>query len=136
MSRTKGVQRFGIKGKLAPRYVGAFPIVEQYGPVAYRLELPPYLSAVYNIFHVSQLKKCLQVPIEMVGMQDIEIEPDLTYPEQPIKIVDQKDRATQNQISIFYKVQWSNHSEQEATWKTKKLLRSNYPEFLNNHQGT
>ena len=62
VSPMRGVQRFGVKGKLAPRYVGPFPIIEQCGPVAYRLELPAQLSAVHNIFHVSQLRKCLRVP--------------------------------------------------------------------------
>src|SRR5688572_20475118 len=62
VSPIKGVSRFGVKGKLAPRYIGPFPILEQCGPVAYRLQLPKTLSTVHNVFHVSQLKKCLQVP--------------------------------------------------------------------------
>ncbi|WVZ89471.1 hypothetical protein U9M48_035874 [Paspalum notatum var. saurae] len=66
VSPMKGVHRFGVKGKLAPRYVGPFKITELCGPVAYRLELPPYLAAVHDVFHVSQLKKCLRVPKEAV----------------------------------------------------------------------
>jgi hypothetical protein len=62
VSTMKGVSRFGVKGKLAPQYIGTFPILERYGPVAYRLQLPETLSAVHNVFHVSQLKKCLRVP--------------------------------------------------------------------------
>jgi hypothetical protein len=58
----KGVNRFGVKGKLVPRYIGSFPILEQRGPVAYRLQLPETLSAVHDVFHVSQLKKCLRIP--------------------------------------------------------------------------
>jgi hypothetical protein len=64
VSPMKGVSRFGVKGKLAPRYIGPFPILEQCGPVAYRLQLPENLSTVHNAFHVSQLKKCLWFPIE------------------------------------------------------------------------
>ncbi|WVZ61953.1 hypothetical protein U9M48_011758 [Paspalum notatum var. saurae] len=60
VSPMKGVHRFGVKGKLAPRYVGPFKISEKCGPVAYRLELPPRLAAVHDIFHVSQLKKCCE----------------------------------------------------------------------------
>ncbi|WVZ89599.1 hypothetical protein U9M48_035979 [Paspalum notatum var. saurae] len=86
VSPMKGVHRFGVKGKLAPRYVGPFKITEQCRPVAYRLELPPHLAAVHDVFHVSQLKKCLRVPEEEVDTSQIQIEPDLTYEERPIKI--------------------------------------------------
>ncbi|WVZ70693.1 hypothetical protein U9M48_019336 [Paspalum notatum var. saurae] len=108
VSPMKGVHRFGVKGKLAPRYVGPFKVIERCGLVAYRLELPPHLAAVHDVFHVSQLKKCLRVPEEVV-------EPDLTYQEQPLKILDQKQRSTRRRTINFYKVQWSNHSEEKAT---------------------
>jgi len=101
----KGTHRFGVKGKLAPHYIGPFLIIEKYGPVAYRLELPLQLSAIHDIFHVSQLRKCLRVPTEKIEGEPIQLKPDLTYEEYPIKIVDQKDRVTRNQTSKFYKVQ-------------------------------
>jgi hypothetical protein len=63
VSPMKGVKRFGVKGKLAPRYIGPFPILEKYGTVTYKLDLPPSLTGVHNIFHVSQLKKCLKAPV-------------------------------------------------------------------------
>ena len=132
----KGVQRVGMRGKLAPRYVGPFPITERCGPVAYRVELPPHLSAVHNIFHVSQLRKCLRVPTEVVDTENLQLEPDLIYPEHPVRIVDHKTRVTRNQTSNFYKVQWSNHSEREATWETEEFLKSKYPELLQAYQGT
>ena len=132
----KGVQQFGVKGKLAPRYVGPFLIVEQCGPVAYRLELPPHLSAVHNIFNVSQLRKCLRVPTKIVGIEELQLEPDLAYPEHPVKIIDYKTRVTRHQTGNFYKVQWSNHSEWEATWETEKFVRSKYLELLQAYQGT
>jgi hypothetical protein len=84
VSPTKGVQRFGIKGKLAPRYVGPFEILEVYGPVAYRICLPSQLAAIHDVFHISQLKKCIKVSTQIVESQAIEIEPDLSYTEQPI----------------------------------------------------
>ncbi|WVZ81084.1 hypothetical protein U9M48_028506 [Paspalum notatum var. saurae] len=86
VSPMKGVHRFG--------YVGPFKITEKCGPVAYRLELPPHLAAVHDVFHVSQLKKCLRVPKEVVDTSQIQIQLDLTYEEQPVKILNQKQRST------------------------------------------
>ena len=71
VSSIKGVQRFGMRGKLAPRYVGPFPIIERSRPVGYRVELPLQLSVVHNIFHVSQFKKCLRVPAEIIDMENL-----------------------------------------------------------------
>jgi hypothetical protein len=118
VSPMKGVSCFGIKGKLAPWYIGPFPILERCGPVAYGLQLPETLSAVHNVFHVSQLKKCLWVPDRTIEVKDVALEPDLTYSEHPIRILDQKDRVTRRKILKFYKIQWSQHTEDEATWET------------------
>jgi hypothetical protein len=82
----KGVTRFGVKGKLAPRYIGLFPILERCGPVAYRLQQPETLSAVHNVFHVSQLKNCLRVPDRTINVVGVTLEPDLTYSEHPIRV--------------------------------------------------
>jgi len=83
VSPTKGVQQFGVKGKLAPHYVGPYEIIELCGPVAYWVRLPPQLSNIHDIFHVSQLKKCIRVPTEVVEQQQISLEPDLSYIEHP-----------------------------------------------------
>jgi hypothetical protein len=73
---------------LAPGYIGPFPILEQCGPVVYRLQLPETLSAVHNVFHVSKLKKCLRIPDRTIDVVDVALEPDLTYSEHPIRILD------------------------------------------------
>jgi hypothetical protein len=130
VSPMKGVSRFGVKGKLAPRYIGPFLVIEQCGPVAYRLQLPETLSAVHNVFHVSQLKKCLRVPDRTVEVTDVVLEPDLTYSEHPIRVLDQKDRITRRKTLKFYKIQWNQHSEDEATWETQDFLSKNFPGFL------
>ncbi|WVZ50110.1 hypothetical protein U9M48_001397 [Paspalum notatum var. saurae] len=105
VSPMKGVHRFGVKGKLAPRYVGPFKITEKCGP-------------------------CLRVPKEEVDTSQVQIEPDLTYEARPIKILDQKQRSTRRNTVNFYKVQWSDHSEEEATWETEEYLQTKHPGFL------
>jgi hypothetical protein len=107
----KGVRRFGIKGKLAPRYIGPYRVIDKYGPLSYQVELPSKLSGVHNVFHVSQLKTCLKPPIDVVIEDTIPLEPDLTYKAYPTKILDQQDRVTRNKTIQFYKVQWNDHSE-------------------------
>jgi ribosomal protein L21E len=124
------VRRFNIKGKLAPRYIGPYFIVDKNGPTSYQVELPTRLSGVHNVFHVSQLKRCLKPPADVVIKDTIPLEPDLMYKAHPIKILDQQDRVTHNKTTRFYKIQWNDHSEEEATWEHEKFLRSNYPEFL------
>jgi hypothetical protein len=88
VSPIKGISRFGVKGKLAPRYIGPFPILERCGQVAYILQLLESLSAVHNVFHVSQLKKCLRIPDQTMDVSDVNLEPDLTYSEYPIQVLD------------------------------------------------
>ena len=130
VSPMRGVHRFGIHGKLAPRYVGPYKILRQCGPVAYRLQLPKILSMVHKVFHVSQLKRCLRVPDEAVEVEGLPLQPDLTYVEHPVKILDEKERVTRNSVVKFYKVQWQNHSEDEAMWEQESYLLKHYPHLL------
>ena len=104
VSPTKGVQRFGLKGKLAPRYIGPFGILEKCGPVAYRIRLHSRLAVVHDVFHISQLKKCVKIPEEIIEQQDLEVEPDLSYVEYPMKILDSKERSTRKEKVKMYKV--------------------------------
>jgi hypothetical protein len=82
------VKRFGIKGKLAPRYIGPFLVLARLGNVAYCLELPLTLVGVHNVFHVSQLKKYLRPPVDVVVDDVSPIDANLSYPEHPVKILD------------------------------------------------
>jgi hypothetical protein len=80
----KGIKRFGVKRQLSPRYIGPFPILGRCGTMAYKLELPPSLAGVHDIFHVSQLKKCLKAPVDELLPEVAPLESDLTYPEHQI----------------------------------------------------
>jgi hypothetical protein len=126
----KGVKRFFVKGKLAPCYIGPFPILEKCGSVAYKLDLPPSLAGVHDIFHLSQLKKCLKAPMDVMLPEVTPLEADLSYPEHPIKVLDLKDRVMRRKTLKFFKIQWSNHSKEEATWESNDFLRSRHPDFV------
>jgi hypothetical protein len=104
VSPMKGVRHFGIKGKLAPRYIGPYPILDKYGPTSYQVELSAKLSGVHNVLHVSQLKRCLKPPTDVVIENTIPPEPDLTYKVYPIKVLDQQDWVIRNKTTRFYKI--------------------------------
>ena len=114
-----------MKGKLAPRYIGPFKILERHGEVAYQLELSESLSGVHNVFHVSQLKKCLHVPEEQIPLEELIVKEDLTYDEFLVKILETAERV----IKIC-KVQWNRYTEDEATWEREEDLRKTYPQLF------
>ena len=89
VSPTKGVKRFGAKGKLSPRYIGPFKVLNQNRVISYALDLPPRLAQVHNFFHVSQLRKCLKVPDDVITHQEVELQANLTYVEKPCKILEE-----------------------------------------------
>ena len=135
VSPLRGVKRFGIKGKLAPRFIGPYKILSRKGEVAYELKLPEVLSAVHNVFHVSQLKKChpelADIPLrDTVPLEEVQLEQDLTYEEKPIKILETAERVTRTKTIKFCKVQWSHHTEEEATWEREDDLREDYPHLF------
>jgi hypothetical protein len=96
VSPMRGICRFNVRGKLAPRYIGPFKVLERKGEVAYRLELPPNLLGVHDVFHVPQLKKCLRVPEEQAPLEGLDVQEDLTYTEHPMKILETSERVTRN----------------------------------------
>jgi hypothetical protein len=130
VSPMRGTHRFKVKGKLAPRYVGPFKIIYRKGEVAYQQELPPQLSDVHDVFHVSLLKKYLRVLEEHLPMEELDLGGDLTYNERPVKILDTAERVTHNEVIKMCKVQWNHHTEDEATWEHKEELRADYPELF------
>jgi hypothetical protein len=130
VSPLRGLRRFKVKGKLSPRFIGPFLILKRAGEVAYQLELPDPLSNVHDVFHVSQLKKCLRVPEEQLLMEDLSVQDDLTYVEYPIKILDTLTRVKRNKVIKMCKVQWSHHEEDEATWEREEELHIDFPHLF------
>jgi hypothetical protein len=130
VSPLRGMRRFKVKGKLSPRFIGPFLILKRVGEVAYQLELPDHLADVHDVFHVSQLKKCLTVPKEQLPMEDLSVQDDLTYAEYPIRILDTLTRVMRNKVIKMCKVQWSHHGEDEATWEREEELRIDFPHLF------
>jgi hypothetical protein len=124
------MRRFKVKGKLSPRFIGPFLILKRVGEVAYRLKLLDHLADVHDVFHVSQLKKCLKVPEERLPKEDLSVQDDLTYTEYPIKILDTLTHVTMNKVIKMCKVQWSDHGEDEATWEREEELRVDFPHLF------
>ena len=91
------------------------------------MELPESLSGVHDVFHVSQLKKCLRVPEEQIPLEELTVKEDLTYEEYPIKILETAERVTRNRTIKMCKVQWNRYTEDEATWEREEDLRKSYP---------
>jgi hypothetical protein len=130
VSPLRGMRRLKVKGKLSPRFIEPFRIFRRVGEMAYQLELPNNLSDVHNVFHVSQLKKCLHVPEEQLPMEELSVKGDLTYTEYPIKILDTLTRVTRNKVIKMCKVQWSHHGKDEATCEREKELRIDFPHLF------
>ena len=119
-----------MKGKLAPRYVGPFKVLQRRGEVAYQLELPKSLSGVHDVFYVSQLKKSLHVPEEQIPLEELSVKGDLTYEQYPVKILETIETVTRSRIIRMCKVQWNRFSETGATWEREDDLRKSYPQLF------
>jgi hypothetical protein len=104
--------------------------LEKRGEVAYQLEFPPQLSDVHDVFHVSQLKKCMCVPKEQLPMEDLDAKEDLSYQEYPIMILETSERVTRNKKIRMCKVQYSHHTEEETTWEREEELKVEFPSFF------
>ncbi|RVW81510.1 Transposon Ty3-G Gag-Pol polyprotein [Vitis vinifera] len=130
VSPMKSVMRFGRKGKLSPRFVGPFEILERVGTLAYKVALPPSLSKVHNVFHVSTLRKYVFDPSHVVELEPIQISEDLTYEEVSVQIVDVMDKVLRHAVVKLVKVQWNNHSIREATWELKEEMREKHPQLF------
>ncbi|KAD5317323.1 hypothetical protein E3N88_17269 [Mikania micrantha] len=130
VSPWKGVIRFRKRGKLSPRFIGPFRIMARVGKVAYRLDLPDELSGIHPTFHVSHLRKCLVDDVAYVPLNDIEVDERLNYIEEPVAIVDTKEKQLRNKTIRQVKVQWKHRKGSEATWETEDEMKRLYPHLF------
>ena len=119
-----------MKGKLAPRYVGPYPVIQRNGELAYKLQLLEQLTGVHPVFHVSQLRKYLRVPDEAIPAEAVDLQDTLEYMEYPEKILDRAEKETRRTTIPYSKVQWSNHTEWEDTWEKEADLKEKYPHLF------
>ncbi|GJT20741.1 hypothetical protein Tco_0890678 [Tanacetum coccineum] len=127
VSPWKGVVRFGKKGKLAPRFVGPFEILERIGPVAYRLRLPEELSSVHDTFHVSNLKKCLaDAKICIVSLDEIKVDKTLRFVEEPLEIMDREVKTLKRSKIPIVKVRWNSKRGPEFTWEREDHMKAKF----------
>nr|GFA13603.1 hypothetical protein [Tanacetum cinerariifolium] len=130
VSPCRCVRRFGLKGKLSPRFIGPFEILDRVGEVSYRLALPPQLSHVHNVFHVSLLRGYKYHPYHVVQYPFDKIREDLYFTEEPEAILDRQERVMRKKTIPLVKVLWKNHPEREATWENEEMMRTDYPHFF------
>ena len=130
VSPTKGIVRFGIKGKLSPRYIGPYLITARVGSLAYRLQLPESMAGVHPVFYISMLRKYIRDPELKIEVNPIIIQQDLTIDAQPVRVLEFSERVMRNRTIKYVKILWSNQTEREATWELESTMRNKYPNLF------
>ena len=123
--------RFGKKGKLSPRFIRPYEVIEKVGLVAYRLVLPPELGKIHNVFHMSMLRRYRSNPSHVISLETIELKLDLTYEEEPVEILAREVKELWNKKIPLVKVLWGNHKTEEATCESEEVMRQEYPQLFN-----
>ena len=131
----RGVVRFGKRRKLSPRFIGPFEILERIGTVVYQLALPPRMTGVHEVFHVSMLWKYTLDPSHVVDCGQIEVDTDGTFEEGPVCILDSRDQVLRRKIVWLVRVLWRHYGVEESTWEREDTMRATYP-FLFRDEGT
>ncbi|KAL4319812.1 hypothetical protein GQ457_18G008350 [Hibiscus cannabinus] len=131
VSPWKKVLRFGKKGKLSPRYIGPFEVLEKVGPVAYRLASPPEFDKIHNVFHVSMLRKYRSDPSHVSEQEEVELNSDLSFEEELVMILDREVKRLRNKNVSLFKILLRNHNVEEATWEPEETMMERYPYLLN-----
>jgi hypothetical protein len=130
VSPTKGIVRFGIKGKLSPRYIEPYLITARVGSLAYRLQLPESMAGVHPVFHVSMLKKYIRDVELKIEANQIIIQQDLTIDAQPVRVLEFSECVMRNHTIKYIKILWSNQTKREATWELESTMCNKYPDLF------
>ncbi|GJX30441.1 putative reverse transcriptase domain-containing protein [Tanacetum coccineum] len=136
VSLWKGVIHFGKRGKLSPRYVGPFKVIDRIGLVAYKLELPDKLCGIHNTFHVSNLKKFLADENMVIPLEEIQLDDKLHFIEEPVEIMDREVKQLKQSRILIVKVRWNSRRGPEYTWEREDFFKRNYPHFFSSNQKT
>ena len=131
----RGVVRFGKRGKLSPRFIGPFEILERVGIVAYRLTFSPNMSGAHKVFHVSMLRKYTPDPAHVVDWGQIKVDTDGTFEEGPVFILDSRDQVLRRKTVRLVRVLWWHNGVEESTWERGDTMQTTYP-FLFRDEGT
>ncbi|KAA3471968.1 DNA/RNA polymerases superfamily protein [Gossypium australe] len=123
VSPWKKIFRFGRKGKLSPRFIGPYCVLKRVGSVVYQLELPPELSQIHSVFHVSMLRRYRSDPSHIVAVEEIKIRPNLSFEEEPVQILDRDVKVLRRKSVPLVKVLWRNYRSEEATWEPEDTIR-------------
>lgn len=122
--------RFSKKGKLSPRYVGPFEILEWIGPVAYKLELPEQLRYVHDTFHVSNLRKCLADANLQVAIKETKVDKTLHFVEETVDIMDREIKSLKRSMIALVKVRWDSKRGPEYKWEREDQMRKKYHQLF------
>ena len=130
VSPWKKILRFSKKCKLSPRFIEPYEILERIGPMAYRLALPPELTKLHNVFHVSMLRRYCSNGSHRIPIQDIQVEADFNFDEKPKVILAREVKQLRNKKVPLVKVLWQHHGREEATWELEATMRAQYPQLF------
>lgn len=130
VSPWKGLMRFVKKGKLSLRFIGPFEIFEAYWEVSLRVCLAPSLQQIHNAFHVSMLRPYHTDYRHVIEYDQVDLQPGLTYVEQPVEIMDRKEQVLRNKVVKLVRVLWRNQNVEESTWEQESVMREKHPQLF------
>jgi len=129
VSPLKRSVRFGQKGKLTSRFIGPFEVLQKVGPIAYRLVLRPTLQGIHDVFHVSNLRRYMPDLDHVISYKPLQLKENLSYVEEPVRILDHMDQVVRNRSIAYVKVLWKHHGSTDATWEPEHTIKSTHNYF-------